>query len=482
VKALSGDELMGRDTDSEGYRKAAAYVAAQLGRAGVRAAGENGWYQSVPLHVVRFRADQSEIALVGASGAKTLRWLHQVSVTARANLPEAVDAAMVFDGAAGGEDVDLKGRILVRLGVPGGTGGGRRGGAVQTPAGILGTLTIDGSGGPEPARWPVAYSVAMTLAEAPAAAPAGGGGLALRFNPSAAEDLFAGSGHTYKEVAAMASAGKPLPRFPLATRLRARMKFESAELKSDNVLGVLPGSDAALSKEYVVVSAHLDGYGVGEAWNGDRIYNGAFDDAAYVATLIDLAENWHAAGKRLKRSVLFAVVTGEEKGLLGSRYFVAHPTVPKEGMVANINLDQLRPIFPLKTLTTLALEDSTLGDTVREVAGPMGIRIQPDPEPGRNLLRRSDHWNFMQIGVPAVGFVFGYENGTPEEAIYRRWYLERYHSPADDLQQPWDPAAAAKFNDFFGRVVERLADAAERPRWKEGSPYAPKMKALENNR
>jgi hypothetical protein len=380
---------------------------------------------------------------------------------------------MVFDGAAGGEDVDLKGKILVRLGAPGGTGGGRRGGAVQTPAGILGTLTIDGSGGPEPARWPVAYSVAMTLVEAPAAAPAGGGGLALRFNPSAAEDLFAGSGHTYKELAAMASAGKPLPRFPLATRLKARMKFENAELKSDNVLGVLPGSDAAFSKEYVVVSAHLDGYGVGEAWNGDRIYNGAFDDAAYVATLIDLAEKWHASGKRLKRSVLFAVVTGEEKGLLGSRHFVAHPTVPKEGMVANINLDQLRPIFPLKTLTTLALEDSTLGDTVREVAGPMGIRIQPDPEPGRNLLRRSDHWNFMQIGVPAVGFIFGYENGTPEEAIYRRWYLERYHSPADDLQQPWDPAAAAKFNDFFGRVVEKTADAAERPRWKAGSAYAP---------
>ena len=81
---------------------------------------------------------------------------------------------------------------------------------------------------------------------------------------------------------------------------------------------------------------------------------------------------------------------------------------------------------------------------------------------------------FMQIGVPAVGFIFGYENGTPEEAIYRRWYLERYHSPADDLKQPWDPAAAAKFNDFFGKVVESLADSAQRPAWKAGSPYAPK--------
>ena len=160
------------------------------------------------------------------------------------------------------------------------------------------------------------------------------------------------------------------------------MKFESAELKSDNVLGVLRGSDAELSNEYVVVSAHLDGYGVGEAWNGDRIYNGAFDDAAYVATLIDLAEKLHASGKRLKRSLLFAVVTGEEKGLLGSRYFVAHPTVPKERMVANINLDQLRPIFPLKTLTTLALEDSTLGDTVRAGCGADGDQDPAGPGAG----------------------------------------------------------------------------------------------------
>ena len=468
VQALAGDDLQGRDTGSEGYRKAAAYVVQQLARAGVKPAGENGWYQSVPLRVVRFRADQSEIALAGANGVTSLRWLHQVSVPARINTPEAIDAGLVLDGAVGGEKIDVKGKILVRLGAIGGAG--RRGGG-QTPAGIAGILTIDGSGGPEPPRWPVAYSVAMTLADAPAAPDAA---LALRFNPTAADQLFAGSEHTYAELRALQAAGKPLPRFQLATTLRARLKFESAELKCDNLIGVLPGSDAELSNEYVVVSAHLDGYGVGEPWNGDRIYNGAFDDAAYVATLIDLAQKLHTAGRSLKRSLLFAVVTGEEKGLLGSRYYVAHPTVPKERMVANINLDQLRPIFPLKTLTTLALDDSTLGDTVRKVAEPMGIRIQPDPEPERNLLRRSDHWNFMQIGVPAVGFIFGYQNGSPEEAIYRRWYLERYHSPADDLKQPWDPAAAAKFNDFFGNLVESLANAAERPRWKPGSPYAPK--------
>ncbi|MCU1259609.1 MAG: peptidase, partial [Bryobacterales bacterium] len=257
----------------------------------------------------------------------------------------------------------------------------------------------------------------------------------------------------------------------LAQNFRAKFRVKSAEVKSDNILATLPGSDPVLANEYVVVSAHLDGYGFGEPWNGDRIYNGAFDDAAYVATLIDLAEKLHRSGTKLRRSVLFAVVTGEEKGLLGSRYFTQHLTVPKERMVANINLDQLRPIFPLKILTTLAVDESTLGETVRRVAGPMGIRIQADPEPERNLLRRSDHFNFMQIGVPAVGFIFGFEKGSPEEVVYRRWYEQRYHSPADDLKQPWDPEAAAKFNEFFGRVVEAVANEDERPRWKTGTAF-----------
>jgi Zn-dependent M28 family amino/carboxypeptidase len=119
----------------------------------------------------------------------------------------------------------------------------------------------------------------------------------------------------------------------------------------------------------------------------------------------------------------------------------------------------------LKTLTALALSQSTLGDTVKQVAGAMNIRIQEDPEPQRNLLRRSDHWNFMQIGVPSVGFIFGYEKGSPEEAIYREWYAKRYHSPLDDLNQPWVPDAAAKFNDFFGRLVEAVANGNDRPQW-----------------
>jgi Zn-dependent M28 family amino/carboxypeptidase len=314
----------------------------------------------------------------------------------------------------------------------------------------------------------------MTLAEAaaPATQRPGGAGVVFRFNPAFAELLFEGSGRTYKELLEAQAAEKPLPWFAIPTAFKASIKFDAADTKSDNVLAVLPGTDPVLSKEYVVVSAHLDGYGIGEPWNGDSIYNGAFDDAAYVATLVDMAERLHDARKVFKRSLLFCVVTGEEKGLLGSKYFTAHPTVPKEQMVANINLDQLRPIFPLKTLTALAVDESTLGDTVKRVAASMNIHIQPDPEPERNLLRRSDHYSFMQIGVPAVGFIFGYDKGSPEEAVYRQWYAQRYHSPADDLKQPWVPEAAAKFNDFFNALVAALGNADERPHWKPGSAFA----------
>jgi len=221
-----------------------------------------------------------------------------------------------------------------------------------------------------------------------------------------------------------------------------------------------------------VLSAHLDGYGHGEPVKGDRIYNGTLDDAAYVALLIRLAERRH--WQPFRRPVLFLVVTGEEKGLLGSNWFAKHPTVPISGIAADINLDQLRPIFPLELLTVHALDDTSLGDDVRAVARGLGIAVQRDPEPERNLLRRSDNWPLMQAGIPATGFVFGYRPGSRSEQIYRQWYRTGYHKPQDDLNQPMDWKAAADFNRFFYKLVERVADQPQAPAWKPGSPLKPK--------
>jgi hypothetical protein len=466
TQALSNDSMEGRDTGSEGYRRAAAYVVSKFQEAGLAPSGSAGYYQPVPLHEVRFISERSTVRLVRQDGAQNLEWLRDITVSAALDMPNSVSGKLVFVGSDP-QSVDLKGKIAVRLRRAAGSGRPRTSEQLE---GIAGLVNIDSTGGPEPPRWPVQYSVSMRLQEDPL--PRAGKQIAFRFNPASAEKLFAGSGHSYQELKSLADAGKPLPSFDVPATLDASLHFENRDLTSDNIVATLRGSDAELSKQYIVVSAHLDGYGFGEPWKGDRIYNGTFDDAAYVATLMDLAQKLHTSGTQMKRSVLFCVFTGEEKGLLGSKYFTSHLTVPREQLAADINLDQLRPIFPLRILTTLAINDSSLGETARQVAGSMDIRLQPDPEPERNLLRRSDHWNFMQIGVPALGFIFGYENGSPEEAVYRRWYAERYHSPADDLNQPWDPAAAAKFNEFFDRLVIKLANDADRPAWNPDSPLA----------
>ena len=476
VRALADDAMEGRDTGSRGYERAARYVVNALKRAGLKPGNAGSYYQTVPLHVVRFRADASSARLVRGAATRTLAWHRHIRVAASPSLPSTVNAPMVFVGAAGWErEVDVTGKIIVQLAPPPNAPRTRDAMFTRPPPGAIGLLAIDNVDTLEPRRWPVQYSVTMTIrGEAPAAY----NGLVIAWNPESAEWLFEGSGHSYRELKALWDEGKPLPNFPLPSSFRATMRVEESDLESPNIIATIAGSDPVLAQEHLVLSAHLDGYGFGEPWQAspeakpDRIYNGAFDDAAYVALLIDFAQRVQEARTTFRRSISLAIFTGEEKGLLGSRYFTDHVPIARDRVIANINLDQVRPLFPLKQLTAIAVDESTLGDTIRDVAGGMGLRIQADPEPWRNLMRRADNWNFMQIGVPATGFVLAPEKGTDDEAVYKEWYARRYHTPLDDLDQPWDPSAAATFNDFFGRLVTALANDGRRPAWKAGSVYA----------
>jgi Zn-dependent M28 family amino/carboxypeptidase len=275
--------------------------------------------------------------------------------------------------------------------------------------------------------------------------------------------MVAGSGRDAGAILKLGGAKQPLPSFDLPGHLKAQFHLTKRDFTAENVLALMPGRDPKLAGQNLVLSAHLDGYGYGEPVNGDGLYNGALDDAAYVGTLIRFADKHR--GKPLRRSVVFAAFTGEEKGLLGAHWFVEHPTVPKTSMVADINLDQLRPLFPLTILTQLAEDQTSLGRTARLVAGTMNIRIQADPEPERGLLQRADHWPFMQAGIPATGFIFGYLPGTDAERRYREWYQIRYHRPQDDVTQPMDFEAAGAFNRFFYLLAETVADADEAPVW-----------------
>jgi hypothetical protein len=472
---LSADAMEGRDTGTPGYDRAAKYVADRFAKAGLKPAGENGsWFQTVPISEVRVEKGGTSFVVAHEGGRETeLKFLHQISVRATTQLPATLDAPLSFRGYCSAAEMgpDMKGKVAVcfggrRRGVP--SGGDRIRAAAD--AGAAGLINVDDPGFTiEPSRWPDAYARSLSLRGA--VPPASAHLPVMRMSADVLDELIAGANQNAAAILSAGAASQPLPAFDIPARLRATFQTSRRELRSDNVLGLLPGTDPQLANEVIVVSAHLDGYGFGEAVGGDSLYNGAFDDAAYVATLVRLAEQ--RQGKGFRRPVLFAAFTGEEKGLLGSYWFTQNVADPRR-YAANINLDQLRPLFPLKILTVHAVNDTTLGDTAKAVGASMGIEIREDREPERNLLSRSDHWPFLRIGVPATSFIFGFDAGTEAERRYREWYQIRYHRPQDDMTQPVDFKAALDMNIFFYRMTEAVADAAERPAFKQDSPLKPR--------
>jgi hypothetical protein len=333
--------------------------------------------------------------------------------------------------------------------------------AAVTAAGAVALLTIDDAAfSVEPPRWPDAYAraVAHDGVSLPAGLPQ------FRVNAAALEKLIAGTGRLASVILTEAAYHRNLDSFDLPGRFEAKLTTAQRRFTSQQLLGLLPGTDKGKAGEMMLLGAHIDGYGFGEPVNGDGLYNGTLDDAGYVALLAQLAER--RRGKGFARPVLFAAWTAEEKGLLGARWWLQHPTVPKEQIVGVINLDQLRPLFPLKALTLHGLGQNTLADTALAVAKGLKIEIRPDREPERNLISRVDSWPFMQAGIAAVNFIFAYDPRTEEERIYRDWYQRRYHRPQDDISTPMDLDAARDFNRFFYALVEAAANAPERPKAK----------------
>ena len=488
IQFLADDSLEGRDTGSAGYEKAAQYMAEQFRAAGLQPAGTEGYRQAMEFNVVRIDEPHCALELLRDGAAQPVKLGDEAILGVNAHAAEHVEAGTVFagygltipefryDDLAG---LEVKGKIVVYVSggpadLPGPIKAHYQSGEERrkafAKAGVIGAIAI-----PNPKSAEVPWSrVAASRFQPRMELRDPGGDMApplqvgITFNPASAEMLFAGSGHTFAEILAALNANKPLPHFPLATGIRARVEMTRTEVKSENIVGLLPGSDAELQKEYVVVSAHLDHLGIGEPVNGDRIYNGAMDDASGDASLIEIARALKDSGAKPKRSIIFLSVTGEEKGELGSEYFAAHPTVAGP-IVADINMDMYLPLFPLKYLEVQGLGESTLGDDVRTVATAAGVQVQADKEPEHNRFIRSDQYSFIKKGVPSLAFKFGYIPGTAEERIFKAWYSERYHGPADDVSQPVDVAAAAQFNAILGQLALRVADAPARPTWKTDS-------------
>jgi hypothetical protein len=496
--ALSNDKMEGRDTGTEAYERAAKYVADQFQSVGLKPAGDNGtFFQRVPMHQTDLDLAHSSVEIKYFDPAQkpvSLKLLEEVTINPRQRIVSNFTGPLVFLGygdnlPAPNESFlglkSLAGVIAViyngapaELSTQQAAALAARRSRALAENGVSAILSIDNPAATEPSHWPVAYARSVVIQPGGAApppmpkAPAPLTPFQMRISPEAAAKLFAGTPeHSFSDLLRDGEKGLPLPTFRLQAGLEVAVRTLEKDISSPNILAILPGSDPKLASEYVALSAHLDGYGYGTPVLGDNLYNGTLDDAAYVALLIELANSLQHHPPA--RSLLFCIFTGEEKGLLGSAYFTQHLTVPKENIVADLNLDQLRPIFPLNILTMEGITDSTLGETVRTVAAQFKIEIRPDLEPERRLFSRADNYNFVRIGVPIASFIFGYDKGSPEEVTYRDWYARRYHKPQDDIKTPIDWPAAAEFNAFYKSLAVAIANAPTRPQWLPASSYAP---------
>jgi len=504
IKVLADDGMQGRLTGSEGYLRAAKYVVSQFDGMGLQPAGVNGYYQPVKFDVTRVIADKSSMSLVVDGRSSPLVLGRDAIIGSRGTQPKSVSAPLIFIGyglhlpEARYDDFDspevpfasLKGKIVVFInGGPSDLPGPLKSFARTAPlakaladAGAVGSISIPT---PKSMDFPwdrVAANAsqpgmrlatdprdAAVAARHPALADLHATMFSATFNPAEAEKLFTGTGHTLAELLALADAQKPLPRFDLNKSLAASVTSENTSVESPNMVARLEGSDPSLKNEYVLLSAHLDHLGETRPVNGKTVFAGAMDDASGVASVLEIARSFSQNRERPKRSMLFVIFTGEEKGLLGSRYFAGRPTVPETGIVADLNLDMFMPLFPLKKLHVQGLTESTLAEDARAAGAAHGIEIAMDPEPDRNSFIRTDQYSFVQAGVPALAMKFGWTANSPEYKAWRQWLAQRYHSVEDNLSQPVDTAAAAQFDSFLGDLARRVANHAERPHYVESS-------------
>ena len=292
---------------------------------------------------------------------------------------------------------------------------------------------------------------------------------------SAAAPLFENAPVSLETLLVGDENGEALTTFDLEGRVRMRQRSTHETIYSPNVVAVLPGSDPLVSNEYVVYSAHLDHIGElhpegHEQDQKDLINNGALDNASGVSVMLETA-HLLTEGESPRRSILFVAVTAEEKGLVGSEYFAMNPTVPIDSIVAEINLDMPLLLYEFGDVIAFGAEHSSLGATVQEAAQSYDIELTPDPFPDQNLFVRSDHYRFVQQGVPSVFLVTGMKSldgNIDTQPIFESFLQEHYHKPSDDLSLPINYKAAAKFTRINTKIGELLANDGNRPAWHEG--------------
>jgi len=504
VAFLADDLLEGRDTGSRGHEIAARYVASQFAAAGLQPAGKDGsWLQPVTLSAATLVDGKGTVTISGKGDPTSFAHASEVLVAPSQLSPTTdVSAPVVFAGfgidapTQGFNDyagLNVKGKIVAVLGgIPKGPPNetlahfNRMKAKMAADRGAIGFITIPTLQGNKLRPWERTKQFAdapqMTWVKADGTPFVAAPGLAgSSFSMVAAERLFAGSRTPLATILAQADNQGGMPKgFPLATSVRIEAKSQQKHVESHNVIGMLTGSDPVLKNEHVVLMAHADHVGINPARKGDQIFNGALDNAAGVAIMLEVARAFGAEVSRPKRTMIFAATTAEEKGLLGAETFANNPPVPIDSIAGVVDLDQPLLLYDFTDVIAFGGDHSSMGEAIARAVAKAGVALSPDPMPAETIFVRSDHYTFVKRGVPALLLATGYASGG--QAAWENFLAKDYHQPSDDMKLPINWNAGAKYAKVNYLIAREIADGAVRPRWYEGdyfgstfAPAAPKV-------
>ena len=498
VEFLADDALEGRNAGERGYDIAAKYVATRFQALGLKPAAAGSWYQQVPFLEYSLAEAPATVTIGGRAFPNRQDVLLAGSP---AEARQSVEAPVVFAGygldapAAGFDDyrgLDVRGKVVAVLtGFPKGTASemgahlNAEKARMAQKRGAIGLVTIPTAADEKRRPWARRVEMAghnnLTWV-APDGQPfmsAPGIRVGGTLGRAAAEALFAGAKQPLSAVLAEADreGGKP-KGFALKPRLKVERQSVNRRVTSPNVLAVLPGSDPALAKEYVLLMAHLDHIGIDPKAEGDKISNGAMDNAAGTATMLEVARAMAESPNRPRRSILFAAVTAEEDGLLGAEYLAKHPVVDGK-VVGVVNLDMPILLYDFSDVIAFGSNHSTLGAIVGRAAAGMNVKLSPDPLPEEGLFTRSDHYKFVREGVPAVFLMTGFAGEGEKQ--FRDFLATHYHKPTDEPDLPFNWNAGAKFARLNYLIANEIANGDQAPLWYRDSffgqtvaPSAPK--------
>ena len=501
VEFLANDLMEGRESGTRGYDLAASYVATQYRRMGLEPAGDNGsYFQEVPLRSARPVEGSGQMILhhqsAAEGGNETFVYAEDFLMSGSVSHTEsATTAAVVFVGFAVNapeadyndfEGLDLTGKIAVVIGgAPPTLDHNQRAYYSSSKvkmknlveAGAVGSISLQTPERMQRNPWEDSvrankFRTSMRFLDKQGEPQGVFPQLknAAYISPQGVEKLFAGAEKSVEQIFAAARDGVA-QGFDLPVSVTLRQQSTHEETRAANVIGRLPGSDAALKNENVIFTAHLDHIGIGAEVDGDKIYNGAYDNAAGIAVMLEVARAFSRMDTKPRRSVLFAAVSAEEVGLLGSDYYASYPTVPIDSIVANVNLDMPLMLYPLSDVIAFGEEHSSISGIMRDAIARVGLSLSPDPMAEEVIFIRSDQYSFVRKGIPSIFLVPGWKSTDPSvngAEEFGKFFSNHYHKPSDDLDRPFDIDSTRTFTQANWLIGYALANNERRPQWNAG--------------